>query len=189
MLGSLKAMMLNRKASSSGSKPSEVLKALGLKRGQWVADVGAGGGFFTFKFAEAVGESGKVFAVDTEKELLDFIRKNATRKGLVNIQVVHAPKDEVPLPEGSIDLIFMRNVYHHLENRVNYVKQLKRLLKPNGKIAIIEYRKARHPLLLHGPLKHYVPREEIIKEMEEAGYRKHEEHDFLPEQSFIIFST
>ncbi|MBS7287790.1 MAG: class I SAM-dependent methyltransferase, partial [Candidatus Freyarchaeota archaeon] len=158
--------------------------------GQWVADIGAGGGFFTFRFAEAVGEDGRVFAVDTDKELLDFIRRNAAKKGLSNVQVVHASKDEVPLPKRSLDLIFMRNVYHHIEDRVKYARRLKRLLKPGGKVAIIEYREARHPLLFHShKLKHYVPREEIIREMEEAGYRKHVELEFLPDQSFIIFTS
>lgn len=84
----------------------------------------------------------------------------------------------------SLDLIFMRNVYHHLRNRVEYFRKFRHFLKPNGKVAIIERNKS---LTLHNIFGHCIPKEIIIKEMEEAGFLVDREFDFLPSHSFIIF--
>jgi arsenite methyltransferase len=181
-----KAEMFNSKASDPKNKPEDILKALELQRGQNAADVGAGGGYFALRFAEIVGTDGRVLAVDTEQNFLDFVEKSAKEKGLVNVETVLAAKDAVALPERSIYLIFMRNVCHHLANRPEYFKKLKTALKPEGRIAIIEYRRA-NGFSFHKMLGHYVPKEIIIKEMEESGYQLEKDWDFLPEQSFTIF--
>ena len=181
-----KAEMFNSKASDPKNKPDEVVKNLELRRGQTVADIGAGGGYFALRFAEIVGTDGRVLAVDTNQNFLDFVKNIAEEKGLVNVETVLATKDTAPLPEKSIDLIFMRNVCHHLPKRPEYFKKLKTALKPEGRIAIIEYRKARG-FSFHKLFGHYVPKEKIIKEMEEAGYQLEKDWAFLPEQSFTIF--
>jgi ubiquinone/menaquinone biosynthesis C-methylase UbiE len=181
-----KAEMFNSKAADPKNKPDDILKALELQRGQNVTDIGSGGGYFVLRFAEIVGADGRVFAVDTDQTFLEFVKQSAKEKGLVNVEAVLAAKDAVALPEKSIDLIFMRNVCHHLPERPEYFKKLKTALKTEGKIAIIEYRKAKG-FSFHKMFGHYVPKEEIIKEMEEAGYQLEKDLDFLPEQSFTIF--
>jgi len=181
-----KAEMFNSKASDPKNKPDDVLKALELKRGQNVADIGAGGGYFALRFAEIVEADGRVLAVVTDQNFLDFVKKSAEEKGLVNVETVLAAKDTAPLPEKSIDLIFMRNVCHHLANRPEYFKKLKTALKPEGRIAIIDYRKAKG-FSFHKMCGHYVPKEKIMKEMEKAGYQLEKDWDFLPKQSFMIF--
>lgn len=182
-----KAEMFNSKASDPKNKPDEVLKALELQQGQKVADIGAGGGYFALRFAEIVGTDGLLFAVDTNPSFLEFVQNSAKEKGLVNVETVLAAKDTAPLPEKSLNLIFMRNVCHHLTNRVEYFKKLKDALKPEGRIAIIEYRSGKG-FSFHKMFKHYVPKERIIKEMEEAGYQMEKDLDFLLEQSFTFFS-
>ena len=139
------------------------------------------------RFAEIVGEDGKVYAVDTDEKLLEFVNSNAKQKGLNNIVTVLA-KDKLELPKESLDLVFMRNVTHHIPNRVSYFKELKRFLKPYGKVAIIEYKKGK-PFTFRGMFGHYVAKEVIIREMEEAGYVLEKEFDFLPEQHFTIYLT
>jgi ubiquinone/menaquinone biosynthesis C-methylase UbiE len=183
----LKAEMFNRKASDPKNKPDKILEALALQQGQKVADIGAGGGYFTLRFTEAVGKDGRVFAVDTNPKFLEFIKNNAKKKGLDNVETVLTAEDNPTLPGKSIDLIFMRNVCHHLPNRAEYFKKLKDALKPEGRIAIIEYR-AGGRFSFHRKFGHYVPKEIIIDEMKEAGYRLEKDLDFLPEQSFMIFS-
>lgn len=185
----LKAEIFNRKASDPKNKPDEILEALALQQGQMVADIGAGGGYFSLRFAEAVGKNGRVFAVDTNPNFLEFIKNSAKEKGLNNIEVILAMEDNPTLPEQSMDLIFMRNVCHHLSNRVEYFKKLKDALKPEGRIAIIEYRASGGRFSFHRKFGHYVPKETIIAEMKDAGYRLEKDLDFLPEQSFIIFSV
>ncbi|KUO40506.1 MAG: hypothetical protein AVW06_05130 [Hadesarchaea archaeon DG-33-1] len=182
-----KAKMFNKKASDPKSKPDQILETLGLQPGQNIADIGAGGGYFSIRFADAVGREGKVYAVDTNPEFLEFIRNSVKEKGLNNVETVLAAEDKIILPERSLDFIFLRNVYHHLPNRAEYFRNLKALLKPGGKIVIVEYKRGGGLFSFRRIFGHYVPREIIVEEMEEAGYRLEKGFDFLPKQSFTIF--
>jgi len=180
-----KAEMFNKKASDRKNKPDKVIESIGLKSGDVIADIGSGGGYFTLRFAEIVGKEGKVYAVDTDEKLLEFIRKKAKQKGLENIITVSV-KDKLKLPEKSLDYVFMRNVTHHISTRINYFKELKNFLKPSGRVIIIEYKKCK-PFTFRGMFGHYVPKEVIIKEMEKAGYILEREFDFLQEQHFTVY--
>ena len=182
-----KAERFNRKASDPRNKPDEILKALGLKQGQKVADVGSGGGYFVLRFAETVGIEGRILAVDINQNFLEFIQNSAKEKGLVNVETVLTSKESATLPEKSLDLIFMRNVCHHLPDRVRYFKRLNDTLKTEGRVAIIEYRSS-GGFSFHRMFGHHVSKETIIKEMEEGGYQLEKDLDFLPEQSFTMFS-
>jgi len=183
----LKAKMFNKKASDPQNKPDQIIEAIGLKSGQVIADIGSGGGYFTLRFAEIVGEGGKVYAVDTDEKLLEFVNNSAKQKGLNNVVPVLV-KDKLELPEKSLDFVFMRNVTHHIPNRVSYFKELKKFLKPYGKVIIIEYKKGK-PFTFRGMFGHYVSKEVIVQEMNKAGYILEKEFDFLPEQHFTIYSN
>ncbi|MEA1904276.1 MAG: class I SAM-dependent methyltransferase, partial [Candidatus Hadarchaeota archaeon] len=119
----------------------QILETLALQPGQNIADIGAGGGYFSLRFADAVGRERWVYAVDTDPEFLEFIRNHTKEKGLDNIKTIHAKEDKLTLSEKSLDLIFARNVCHHLPNRVEYFRNLRELLKPGGKIEVIEYKR------------------------------------------------
>jgi len=181
-----KMEMLNRKAQDPQNKPEQIIKAIRLKPKQIIADIGAGGGYFSLRFAEIVGEGGKVYAVDINLRFLEFIKNSAKDKGLNNIITILA-KDELSLPDKILDFIFMRNVTHHILNRINYFKNLKKFLKPQGRVVIIEYRKDKFSIF-RGIFGHYVAREAITQEMREAGYILEKEFDFLPKQHFTIYS-
>ena len=181
-----KARMFNRKASDPKNKPDWVLDHLALQSGNIVADIGAGGGYFSLRFAEALGKDSVVFAVDTNSGFLEFIKERAKEKGLDNIKTVFTSEDGASLPE-SVDLIFMRNVCHHISNRINYFIKLKKVLKERGRIVILEYREA-NGCTFRGLFRHYVPKKTIIEEMTQAGFQLEEDLEFLPEQSFTIFS-
>jgi len=181
----LKAEIFNKKASDSRNKPNQIIETIGLKSGQVIADIGAGGGYFTLRFAEIVGEEGKVYAVDTDEKLLEFVNNNAKQKGLNNIITVLA-KDKLELPKEGLDFVFMRNVTHHISDRVSYFKELRKFLKPYGRVVIIEYKKGK-PFTFRGIFGHYISKETIVQEMEEAGYVLEKEFDFLPEQHFTIY--
>jgi len=183
---SRKAELFNKKASSPKSRPEEILQALSLKPGQSIADIGSGGGYFTLRFAEAVGGSGLVYAVDTNQEFLDYIAKNARNRGIANIKIVPASSIHSMIPGGSLNVIFLRNVYHHLKNRAEYFRRMSRLLKPEGRIAVIEY-DGRGGFSFHKIFGHYVPQKKIAEEMREAGFKAEKTLDFLPEQSYTIF--
>jgi arsenite methyltransferase len=182
----LKAEMFNKKASDPKNKPNLILEELMLQHGQKIADIGAGGGYFALQFAEAVGKDGKVFAVDTNPQFLDFIKETSKEKGLDNVVTIPAEKDKPTLLGEKLNLIFVRNVCHHLANRAEYFKKLKDALRPEGRVAIIEYQNGKM-FSFHRLFGHYVPKGRIIKEMEDAGYQLEKDLDFLPEQSFTIF--
>jgi predicted methyltransferase len=180
----MKAKMFNRQASDPNSKPDDILKVLALQPGQKVAEIGAGGGYFSLRFADAVGKQGRVYALDTDSGKIDFIRKSVAEKGAGNIEVVLVGKDEIVLPE-KVDLIFLRNVYHHLPNRIEYFSKLQAFLKPSGRIAIVEHETGRG---FHSIFEQRVSEETIIEEMTKAGYQLTEKLDILIKQSFTIFS-
>jgi arsenite methyltransferase len=182
-----KAKMFNKKASDPKNKPDQILETLALQSGQSIADIGTGGGYFSQRFVEAVGKNGIVYAIDTNPEFLEFVRKSADGKGLSNLKTVLAAEDKLILPKKSLDIIFLRNVYHHLQNRVEYFGNLKEFLKPNGKIVIIEYKRG-GPFSFQRIFGHYVIKETIVKEVEDAGYQLKNDYDFLPKQSFTVYS-
>ena len=180
------AKMFNRRASDPRYQPDRVLDALTLQKGQVVADVGSGGGYFSLRFANEVGKGGRVYAVDTNRKLLAFVRQSAIDKGLDNVETRLIEGDDLPLPEKALNLVFLRNVFHHLPHRVEYFKKVRNMLKAEGKVAIIEYTRSG---AFRSVFRHYVPQETIIQEMHEAGYQIQEAFDFLPDQSFTIFAA
>jgi len=187
-MASFQAKMFNKKASDPKNKPDQIIEAIALRPGQSIADIGSGGGYFSLRFAQLAGEEGRVYAVDTKPEFLEYVKNRAEEKGLDNVIPTLVSGDKLDLPEKSLDLIFMRNVTHHIPNRVEYFKSLKRFLKPDGRIAIIEYKKGKTSTF-HGLFGHYVPKETIIQEMKEAGYLLEKEFNFLPEQHFTIYTV
>ena len=101
-------------------KPAQVLEALGLRPGQDVADIGAGTGYFSVRFAEAVGPGGKVFAVDIDQGLIDHLNERAKDAGLSNLKAVLAAAHDPLLGEKSLDIVFVCDVIHHVRDRQGY---------------------------------------------------------------------
>lgn len=166
-------------------QPEKVVQSLALKPGDRIADLGSGGGYFTFRFSQAVGPSGKVYAVDVDREMLEYVAGRAKDDGHLNIETVLARYEDPRLPESGVDLIFTSNVYHHIEGRVKYFANAAKYLRPGGRIAIVDFDGRHWTATFIG---HYTPVEVIRKEMEEAGYRLERELDFLDRQSFLVFS-
>jgi ubiquinone/menaquinone biosynthesis C-methylase UbiE len=178
--------MLNKEAASSKSKSERIIESLQIQEGYTIADMGSGGGYFTLKFARKVGRTGKVYAIDTRLKYLDFIRRQAEQEGMDNITFVLATEDGMALSEVALDLIFVRNVFHHLTEPGKYFHNLKRFLKPSGKVAIIDH-KPKGGFSFVSLFKHHTPEELIVQEMESAGYCLVESFDFLSEQTFNLF--
>lgn len=184
----IKAYFFNSAAENEKSRPDEVIRESKVTQGEIVADLGSGGGYYTFRFSKEVGESGKVFAVDVNVELLDLIKKNAEEKNIKNIIVTKADKNGVNLQENSIDLIFCRDVYHHLSGHEDYFRNLKKAAKKGGRLIIIDY--LPKPFWsFHNLTGHYTLKETIRETLEKSGWIFDSEKDFLEEQSFQIFKN
>lgn len=168
-------------------KPDEVVKKLELKPGDIVADIGAGTGYFTRLFAIAVGAKGKAIGLDIELSMVEYMKEDAQKRGLKNYEARVVKPDDAEVPSKSVDVIFICNTYHHIEDRIAYLKKLAKALKPNGRIVIVDFYKKPLPV---GPqsVAHKISEEEVKKEFKQAGYRLTKSLDFLPYQYYLEFS-
>ncbi len=166
--------------------PEEVIRVLQIKPGSRVADLGAGGGYFTFRLADAVGPNGRVYAVDIDPDMLGYLQERAEEEGRRNVEVVTAVADDAHLPVGSVDLLFTCDTYHHLEDRTRYFGHVKASLAPDGRVAIIDHNGSGWFAWLFG---HYTPADVIEADMSAAGYRLEQRYTFLPRQNFLVFSA
>jgi ubiquinone/menaquinone biosynthesis C-methylase UbiE len=172
-------------ARAAWQKPDELVAALALRPGQCVADLGAGTGYFSRLLSAAVGPEGTVLAVDPEPNLVAHLRARAEREGAANVVPVLASLDNPRLPGGLVDLVLIVDTYHHIDDRVAYFKRLRRALRPAGRIAIVDWQK--RPLPVGPEMEHKLAREQVVREMERAGYRLTEEPSLLPYQYFLVF--
>ncbi|MCS6285411.1 MAG: methyltransferase domain-containing protein [Nitrospira sp.] len=169
-------------------KPSEVIDALKLKPGMAVADLGSGSGYFTRRFIEAVTETGMVYAVDVEPEMLAYAKESVIHMHTAyTAEFILAQPDNPKLQFASVDLLFVCNTIHHLENRSKYFSDLKSSLKSGARIAIIDFYPDERSGDLGFPKHHLVARDTIVQEMTTAGYQLAREHSFLPKQYFLEF--
>ena len=164
-------------------QPERVVEALALQPGARVADLGSGGGYFTLRLAHAVGPTGQVYAVDVDEDLNAYVAERAKQEGLTNVETVLAEYADPKLPD-AVDLVFTCDTYHHLEDRTRYFADAKKYLRPHGRVAIVEYGEAPSWFLPS----HATSAETIRSEMEAAGYRFVQAHDFLARQHFLIFA-
>jgi arsenite methyltransferase len=165
-------------------QPEKIIQSLEIRPGDHVADLGSGSGYFTFRLAKAVGPSGKVYAVDIDEEMNELISERAQKVGTNNVQVILAEPNNPKLPTTGVDLILTVNTYHHIEGRLAYFANLRKYLRPNARVAVIDFdRRA----WFQGLWSHYTPAEFIRREMEQAGYTLQRDFNFLDRQSFQIF--
>lgn len=149
-----------------------------------VADIGAGTGYYTFRIAPRVPR-GKVYAVDVQDESVAYLRKKAQELGLNNVEVVKGTSRSPNLPENSVDLAIIVDVYHELEYPHEMLQALRKSLKPGGKILLLEYR-AEDPSI---PIKklHKLSVAQANKEMKANGFKLIQRGDFLPIQHFLVY--
>ena len=163
-------------------KPHEVIKALALKPDAVVADIGAGTGYFSVRFARMLPK-GRVYGVDTEPGMVKHLAKRAQDAQLRNITAVLGAPDDPRLP-GLADLIILVDVYHHVGDRERYFRRLQKLLKPGGRLAIIDFRMDSP---IGPPQSARIAPERVKSELQRAGYALSQEHGFLPNQYFLEF--
>jgi SAM-dependent methyltransferase len=166
---------------------ADVVRAIGLRPGMRVADVGSGTGLFTLLFAAEVGRGGRVFAVDIVPDFLKHIEAQARDQGLGNITTVQCTERSVELPERSIDLAFICDAYHHFEYPHSTMTSLHRALKPGGSLVMIEFRRVEGQSS-DWVLNHVRAGEDVFtREIEQAGFEKVEDVGMLKENYFLRF--
>jgi predicted methyltransferase len=163
-------------------KPHEVIQALALKPNAVIADIGAGTGYFSARFANMTPQ-GRVYGVDTEPDMVRHLAERARREGLKNLTAVAAQPGDPRLPEKA-DLIILVDVYHHIESRERYFRDLQKSLRSGGRIAVIDFRMDSP---VGPPQRARIAPEAVKSEMQRAGYILAQEHAFLPNQYFLVF--
>ncbi len=166
-------------------KPYQIIKALGLSEGDAIADIGAGGGYFTEKFSHKVKEKGHVYSTDVQKVMIKILNQRVKKKKLRNVTVIHGRFSNPMLPKNSCDIVFFSSVYKEIENRIGFLKKVKKSLKKEGRIAIIGYRKWSTS---SGPYREdRLKTDLIIKELRAVGFQLSKSFDFIPDQYFLLF--
>jgi ubiquinone/menaquinone biosynthesis C-methylase UbiE len=155
-----------------------------------VADIGAGSGLFSRPLAKAVAPAGKVYAVDIQQDLLDYINQRDQEENIHNIQTVLGEFGDPKLSARDVDLAFINDVLHHIQNRAAYLKALGSYTKANGRIAIIEFNKDDPDAPHRNQPELQVGREEILQWMSDAGFELVDEHpDLFPGKKwFLVFA-
>lgn len=184
VMGHLGAGWLERAEREAEEKPSVLIRNLGLKPGDVVADIGAGTGYFSFRLASLVPK-GKVLAVDIQPEMLALLRERAKRTGIANVEPVPGRIDDPGLAPDSVDLVLMVDVYHEFSQPCEMMRAVVKALKPGGRVALVEYR-AEDPAVPIKPL-HKMTRAQAEKEMAAVGLRLQRTFDGLPWQHLMFF--
>jgi SAM-dependent methyltransferase len=162
----------------------KILDALHLQRTSLVADIGAGTGYFSVRIAKRIPE-GKIFATDIEPDMVRYLGERARREQLINLVPVHASADAVNLPE-PVDVALVVDTYHHIGNRTGYFARLKSLLRPAGRLVIVDFN-ADSP---NGPpVRDRISPERVTQELKAAGYALVDTLQFLPRQYCLIFEN
>ncbi len=160
--------------------PDSVVAALVQRDDLIMADIGSATGYFPVRFARRL-RHGLVYGVDIEPAMIFYLNDRARHEGLTNLTSVLAAPDDPHLPQAA-DLVFLCDTYHHIDARITYFERLKTQLRPGGRVAVVDFRIDSK----QGP-PHKLAKEAVLTEMAAAGYRLVREHDFLPEQYFLIF--
>ena len=180
-------LWLERTERETEEQPELVIDALEIKPGQTIADLGAGSGYYSFRIAPLVGPTGKVLAIDIEPAMLDAIAQRARREHVENVATVRSSAQDPNLAPGSVDLLFMVDVYHELEYPYEVLTKVRTALKPRGRVALVEYR-AEDPDVLIKPL-HKMSERQVRREMQAAGFKHVKTVRTLPLQHLIVFEA
>jgi len=162
-----------------------LLKALALKPGQTVCDLGCGNGFYTLELARQVGPEGTVYAVDIQPEMLRLLVARARQAKLFNIQPVLGTVIDPRLPDGKVDLVFCVDVYHEFSHPEQMLARIRKSLRPSGQIVLAEFRGED----LSVPIKplHKMTKAQVRRELEPNGFKLERVFDQLPWQHLMFF--
>jgi len=186
VMGHQAAAWLERPERQEEERTDLLLSALRLRPGETVADVGAGTGYFSWRMAQRVGETGKVYAVDIQQEMLDLLMANMSRRGVAGrvIPVLGSTQDP-KLPAESLDTILLVDVYHEFDFPYEMTQGMLRALKPGGRLVLVEY-KGEDAYVPIKPL-HKMTVAQVKKEMSAHALTFERTISTLPWQHILVF--
>jgi ubiquinone/menaquinone biosynthesis C-methylase UbiE len=170
-------------------KRDEIVAASGVKPGMTVADIGAGTGLFTMLFADAVKPGGNVVAVDISPAFVEYIQQTAKKRRIRNVAAVLTDGVELKLPDASVDLVYMSDVYHHFEHPAETLASIRRVLKPGGRLVVVDYERI-PGVTSPARVEHVrVDKQGAIREIEAAGFGLlAEKKKMMRDNYFLVFT-
>ena len=168
-------------------KPEQIMDALGIADGAAVADLGAGGGWFTIRLARRVGPSGVVYAEDIQPQMIESIQRRVEREGLKNVVTVHGTPVDPRLPAAALDAVLIVDTYNELEDPVELLRNVGRSLKPRGRVGIIEFKS--DGFGPGPPPEERVDESRILNDAVDAGLTLLSRETFLRYQHMLVFGS
>jgi ubiquinone/menaquinone biosynthesis C-methylase UbiE len=166
-------------------QPEKLLRDLGLTEGMALADIGCGPGFFTLPAAQIVGEHGAVYAADINGEMLSTVRSRASEAELTNIHLVKTSDREIPIAPGSCDFVLLAFIIHEVEHRASFLHRAARLLKPSGRLVVLEWEKIEEEA--GPPIEERLTSEDLLADAQAAGLQPVEERSLTPSHYLRVF--
>ena len=185
VMGHAGASWLDRPEREQEEAPSRAIRALRLQPGQSVADIGAGSGYYSVLLSRAVGPTGRVYATDIQPQMLALLKRKLEAQAITNVALVTGAERETGLPDSSVDLALMVDVYHELQQPQAFLQSVKRALMPGGKLVLIEFRKEDPNVPIRE--EHKMSVREARQELEAEGYRFDRVLNDLPWQHILVF--
>jgi ubiquinone/menaquinone biosynthesis C-methylase UbiE len=165
-------------------RPEQIMDHLGIAEGSVVADLGAGGGWFTIRLMRRVGPNGLVFAQDIQREMIEAIKHRVAREQLKNVRFVLGTSRDPKLTE-PVDVVLIVDAYHEMDDPQALLRNVRKSLKPGGRVGIVEFTKNGHGP--GPPMDQRVDPERMIRDAEAAGLRLQSKGDFLRYQYLLEF--
>jgi ubiquinone/menaquinone biosynthesis C-methylase UbiE len=180
------ASWLEREGRAEEERPDLVLRALALRPGQTVAEIGCGTGYYSRRLARAVAPGGRVYAEDIQPEMIGLLKEHAAREGIENIVPIVGTETDPRLPAGGMDWIFLADVYHEFQKPRPMLAAIRRSLAPGGRVALLEFRKEGDSAAKIHP-DHRMSVEQVLAEWTPAGFELVERREDLPMQHLFVF--
>jgi ubiquinone/menaquinone biosynthesis C-methylase UbiE len=162
--------------------PDQVMDSIGVKPGMLIAEVGAGRGRYVVLMAKRVGETGKIYANDIDKEALDYLEYRCKRDSIPNVISVLGKLTDPMLPKETMDLVYMINTYHHLDKPVELMKNIIPSLKPDGRLVIIEH----DPVKVPDAGSHSTAKDVLLDQAKQAGFELVKIMTFLKRDNIYV---
>lgn len=161
-------------------KPEKVMDAIGVKKGMIIGIAGAGQGYFTFKMAPRVGETGKIYANEISRNCINHIKDRIKDENVKNVETILGKVDDPLFPKGKLDMVFMCYVFHELEKSTEFMQNILPSLKPGATVVIMEQDPGKTGS------SHFLKKKDVLRKIKEAGYELVRIETFLSKDNIYI---